>query len=460
VQEGVKQAQSGAHILDVNVGLPDLDEPSVLEKCVQELQRVCSLPLQLDTSNPLAMERAMRVYNGKPMINSVSGDPRSMDAVFPLIRKYGGLAVCLTLDEKGIPGTARGRLKIAEKILRRAEEFGISPCDLIFDPLALTLSSDRNSAVIALETIALIHKRLKALCCLGVSNISFGLPDREQLNADFLLMALARGLDAAIVNPTSPEIQKAYASYKALSGADENCREYIREAKNRLSLLDKQSKESFSGEPADPGELRTAILDGLSSKAASLAVRALEKCEPFTLIDQQIIPALDAVGRTFESGETFLPQLLLSADAAKAALMEIKKSIPASKEAGPAVILATVKGDIHDIGKNIAKAMLENYGYQIIDLGRDVPPLDIADEAVRRNVGLVGLSALMTTTAPAMAQTIQLLREKKPDCRIVVAGAVITQDYADQIGADHYAQNAMETVRYAAQVFKDAKGKA
>ena len=456
LKEGIAQQELGVHVLDVNVGLPEIDEPAMLEDCVRELQGVCDLPLQLDTSNPAAMERAMRIYNGKPMINSVNGSPESMDAVFPLVRKYGGLVVCLTLDEHGIPESAEGRLAVAERIVRRAAEFGIGVENLIMDPLALTISSDRNAARVTLETIPLLRKRLGVRCSLGVSNISFGLPNRDFITAAFFTMALTRGLDAAIMNPYSPEIQKAYHCYLALTGQDPNCQEYIRYAQNATAETSLPPSSVPAKETAPQGGLAGAILHGLSEEAARLARLALETSAPLTLINEQIVPALDIVGQGFERKTVFLPQLLMSAEAAKAAFEEARRKLPSSDTVGPPVILATVKGDIHDIGKNIVRAILENYGFHVIDLGRNVPPETVVEAALRDDVKLVGLSALMTTTVQSMADTIALLRQRKPDCLVVVGGAVLTQDYADRIGADRYAKNAMETVRYAEQVLQQA----
>ncbi len=456
LKEGLSQQDAGAHVLDVNVGLPEIDEPEMLEACVRELQGVCGLPLQIDTSDPLAMARAMRVYNGKPMINSVNGSIKSMEAIFPLVKKYGGFVVCLTLDESGIPDTAEGRFAIAERIVERAAEYGIGAHDLIFDPLAMTVSSDRNAARVTLETVRLIRTRLSACCSLGVSNISFGLPNRDFITSAFFIMALAGGLSAAIMNPFSVEMQKAYHSYLALAGLDDNCQSYIAYAKDIAAdaATGAQTPAAARNQPDAPEGLKGAIMQGLSAEAARYAKSALESTDALTLVNEQIVPALDIMGRGFEEKTVFLPQLLMSAEAAKAAFEEAKKTLPAAHGIGPKVILATVQGDIHDIGKNIVKALMENYGFHVIDLGRDVPPEVIAETAVRENVRLVGLSALMTTTVPAMAQTIRMLREKKPDTLVAVGGAVLTQNYADRIGADYFAKNAMETVRYAEKTLK------
>ena len=455
LKEGILQQEQGAQVLDVNVGLPEIDEPEMLVTCVKELQSVCDLPLQLDTSNQTAMERAMRVYNGKPMINSVNGSDESMSAIFPLVKKYGGFVVCLTLDGSGIPETAEGRFAIAERIVRRAAEYGIAACDLIFDPLAMTISSDQQAAQVTLDTIPMIQGRLGVCCSLGISNISFGLPNRDFITGTFFIMALVKGLSAAIMNPFSFEMQKAYHSYLALAGLDDNCQEYIRFSQNVPSDTVTVSKAPAAQNSSQtPDGLQGAILRGFSAEAAELAKERLESTEPLALIQEQIVPALDIVGKGFEAKTVFLPQLLMSAEAAKAAFEEVRKKLPASDEIGPAVILATVKGDIHDIGKNIVKAIMENYGYHVIDLGRDVPPETIVESAIENQVKLVGLSALMTTTVPAMAETIRQLKEKKPDTLVMVGGAVMTQEYADQIGADFYGKNAMESVRYAERVLK------
>lgn len=456
LHEGIAQQDRGVQVLDVNVGLPEIDEAAMLAECVRELQAVSNLPLQLDTSDPAAMERAMRIYNGKPMLNSVNGKEESMAAIFPLVQKYGGLVVCLTLDESGIPDTAQGRLAIARRILRRAAEYGIGPEDLIFDPLAMTISSDNLAAQVTLDTVSLLKKELGVHCSLGVSNVSFGLPNREFVTASFFMLALARGLDAAILNPFSAEMQKAYRCYMALSGQDPNCQEYIGFAQNVAVQVSAAAPEKSTASQQMQG-LSGAIVHGLREQAAISAREALQSEDGLRVINEQIIPALDAVGQGFEQKTIFLPQLLMSAEAAKAAFDEVRKTMPAASSEGPAVILATVKGDIHDIGKNIVKVLLENYGYRVIDLGRDVPPEKVLETALENDIRLVGLSALMTTTVPAMEQTARLLRAKKPDCRVVVGGAVLTQEYADQIGADHYAKNAMETVRYAQQVLGEAE---
>lgn len=454
VQEALAQQACGAQVLDVNAGLPGTDEADLLTSCVKRIQQSCDLPLQLDTSDAKAMEQALRVYNGKPMVNSVNGDPHSMDSIFPLVKKYGGLVVCLTLDEKGIPESAQGRLAVAEKIFRRAQDYGIPASDLIFDPLAMTITAEPLAASVALESVRLIQNRLGCPCLLGISNISFGLPRRDRIAGAFLTMAFSQGLDAAILNPCSPEIQAAYRSYMALAGLDEHCGAYIRHAGD--TAAGRSELPAKTGAPGEgfPQDLRAAIEEGLPEEAVLAARRELAGHTPLDLINSRIVPALDQVGRDFEADVIFLPQLMLSAQAAKAAFDEIRKSLPASERQGPAVVLATVRNDIHDIGKNIAKTLLENYGYRIVDLGKDVSPEAVVEAALAENATLVGLSALMTTTLPSMKATIALLKQKKPDCRVVVGGAVLTEAYAASIGADCFAKTAMDTVRYAQQLFE------
>ena len=454
LSEGLYQQDQGAAVLDVNVGLPELDEPAMLQTCVTALQAVCDLPLQLDTADPIAMERAMRLYNGKAMINSVSGKEESMRAVFPLVQKYGGLVVCLTLDEQGIPATAEGRLEIAKKITACAAEYGIGVHDLIFDPLAMTIATDDNAARETLRAVQLIHDTLGAKTSLGISNVSFGLPQREALTSAFLAMALQAGLDAAICNPGSEALQNVWRSYLALSGNDPGCAGYLSYMTDRLPA---QAAAAPAAATADAGaRLQDAIIRGLSGEAGKAAKEALCSTEPLALVQERIVPALDTVGRGFEEKRIFLPQLLMSAEAAKAAFEQVKAALPAGSGNGPALVLATVKGDIHDIGKNIVKVLLENYGYRVMDLGKDVPPSAVAEAVTAHNIKLVGLSALMTTTVPAMAETIALLRQVAPYCKVVVGGAVLTREYADQIGADRYAPGAMDTVRYAEEILGKA----
>ena len=450
LNEAIAQEEYGVHALDVNVGLPEINEAEMLSACVKEIQAVTALPLQLDTSDAAAMEQALRVYNGKAMLNSVNGKQESMDSIFPLAAKYGGVVVCLTLDENGIPETAEGRYAIAERIVNEASKYGIPKSDLIFDPLAMTISSDRHAATVTLDAIRLMKQRLGVKCSLGISNVSFGLPNRDFVTAAFFLMALEQGLDAAIMNPFSAEMQKVYHSYMALAGRDANCANYIAFAASMESDTAAVSKGAKNAESAL--NLEAAIIKGLRGDAARFAELALCKSEPMAVINEQIIPALDEVGRGFEEKRMYLPQLLMSAEAAKAAFEQVRKAIPEAETKGPALILATVKGDIHDIGKNIVKVLLENYGFSVIDLGKDVAPESIVSTAKEREIKLVCLSALMTTTVPAMEETIQQLKAAEIDCKVVVGGAVLTQEYADMIDADYYACTAMDTVRYAEAV--------
>ncbi len=457
LNEGVKQKDKGVHILDVNVGLPEIDETQMLVSCVSELQAIIDLPLQIDTSDAKTMEVALRRYNGKAMINSVNGKQESMTAVFPLAKKYGGLIVALTLDENGIPEKAEGRVKIAKKILDCAKEYGIEKKDIIFDPLALTISADTNAATETLRAVCMIKNDLGCHTSLGVSNISFGLPGRDMINGSFFTLALGCGLSAAIMNPYSDEMMKAYHTYRALRGFDENCTDYIQFA-GTVSTITTPQMYTTQQKAVNNNEwstaLQGAIVKGLKDQASVLVAEMLHEVDALDIIEKEIIPALNIVGVGFENKTMYLPQLLISAEAAKAAFDVIKVARPTDKVASKcSVVLATVKGDIHDIGKNIVKLILENYGFSVTDLGRDVNPDVIVAEAVRHNVPIVGLSALMTTTVPAMEETIKRLRQSAPWCKIVVGGAVLSQEYADAIGADKYAKDAMATVRYAEEIY-------
>lgn len=515
VDQGLQQEDAGADVLDVNVGTPEIDEVELLDEVVCRLQSVLALPLQIDTSNPEAMERALRHYNGKALINSVNGKQEVMAEVFPLVKKYGGVVVALALDEGGIPDNADDRIRIAEKIYATAAEYGIRREDIVIDGLCMTVSSDPRSALVTLETIRRIRDELGGSSILGVSNISFGLPARELINAYFFEMALQNGLSCAIINPNNKAMMQAYRAFCALTNQDENFQNFITayagykspdkqvsdaltayktrvlnalgvsagdlQATGRplggagsnagadLSLgnvsgagtgANAGSSGSGSAAGADDGRgpgalagksrLVEAIERGMAKPAADATREALLTRNALDIINQDLVPALDVVGQGFEKGTVFLPQLLMAAEAAKAAFAVVKESMAGSaQESKGRVILATVKGDIHDIGKNIVKVLLENYGYDVIDLGKDVPPETIVETALRENIRLVGLSALMTTTVVNMEETIRQLHEQKPDCRIVVGGAVMTQDYADKIGADCYGRDAMTTVRYA-----------
>lgn len=466
LQEGVTQQDHGAHVLDVNVGLPEIDEPSMLKEVVRELQSIIDLPLQLDTTDPVAMERAMRVYNGKPLINSVNGKEESMRTVFPLVQKYGGVVVALALDEGGIPETAEGRIQVAKKIYKTAAEYGIGPEDIIIDALCLTVSSDSQGAITTLETLRRVRDELHGKTILGVSNISFGLPHREIINAAFFTMAMQNGLSAAIINPNSEAMMRAYYSFRALMNLDPQCSEYISVYSGQVASLGQSAvtgnggsaSGSAAGAAGSQGtsDLHASIVKGLKDQAVQAARELLETQDALDVINSQIIPALDVVGKGFEKGTMFLPQLLMSAEAAKGAFEVIKEKMDASgqkQEKKGTIILATVKGDIHDIGKNIVKVLLENYSYDVLDLGKDVPPETIVETAVEQHIELVGLSALMTTTVPSMEETIVQLRKAAPWAKVMVGGAVLTQEYADTMGADQYCRDAMASVNYAEQVF-------
>lgn len=449
LKEGITQQEKGAHILDVNVGLPDINESEMMKEVVTELQSVTSLPLQIDTVDAEAMEAAMRIYNGKPMVNSVNGKQESMDAVFPLIKKYGGVAVGLTLDEEGIPSTAEGRIRIAGKIIREAEKYGIKKKDLVIDVLAMTVSSDPEGAKVTLEALKGVRERYGVCTVLGVSNISFGLPSRPVINAHFYTMAMQAGLSAGIVNPSSEEMMRSYYAYCALTDQDPNFEAYIQKFGGTDTAAPKGKKDSEL-------TLQAAIEKGLKEEAKEAATELLLTLAPLEIIDSHLIPALNAVGKGFEKGTVFLPQLLMSADAAKIAFGVLKEHLAASggsEKKKQKVILATVKGDIHDIGKNIVKVLLENYSFDVRDLGKDVDPELIVQTAVDEDIRLVGLSALMTTTVASMEETIRLLRREKPDCKVMVGGAVLNQEYADMIGADFYGKDAMQSVYYAQNVF-------
>ena len=456
LKEGIAQQEKGVHILDVNVGLPEIDECEMLTSAVCELQAIIDLPLQIDTSDPVAMESALRRYNGKAMINSVNGKKESMDKVFPLVKKYGGLVVALTLDENGIPEKAEDRLGVAKKILSEAEKWGIEKKDIIFDPLALTISADNMAALETMRAVKLIRDELGAHTSLGVSNVSFGLPARDMINGTFFALTLANGLSAAIMNPYSAEMMKTYFAYRALMGLDENCADYITfvESTAQTLTVSTAQQSTASTEPTDfSSELQRAVVKGMKERAAILTKELLTTRAALDIVKDEIIPALNTVGEEFEKKTVYLPQLLMSAEAAKAAFEVIKESMSGGSAASKCpFIIATVKGDIHDIGKNIVKLLLENYGFAVTDLGRDVPPEKIVDEAKRIHAPIVGLSALMTTTVPAMEETIKLLRKEAPWCKVIVGGAVLNKEYADAIGADKYAKDAMEAVRYAEEI--------
>ncbi|MDO5301537.1 MAG: homocysteine S-methyltransferase family protein [Tissierellia bacterium] len=432
-----EQEEAGAHILDVNCGFTGVREEEVLPRWVSEIQAISPLPLSLDTTNVRALAGALRIYNGRPIINSVSGKKESLKEVLPLAAKYGAVVVALLLDHGGIPEDSRGRLAIAEKILTAGAALGLSREQFLFDPLALTLSSEPNAALVALETLDGLRER-GLYSVLGISNISFGLPQRDAINGHFLSMALSRGLTAAIVNPNVPETLAAYESALALLGHDVQ----------GLSLSRKRAPRPKGGQGVP--SLARAVEGGMASAAAAGAEELLQTQGPLEIIEGTLIPALDRVGVAYEEGRIFLPQLLMSAEAAGSAFQVLKRAMRKSpREGGGKLILATVEGDIHDIGKNIVKTLLENYGFKVLDLGRDVPPEKVLEAVEESGAQLVGLSALMTTTVPAMERTIALLKDRAPRVRVVVGGAVLDGPYAEKIGAHQYAPDAMATVRYA-----------
>ena len=439
LNEGLNQAEKGAHILDVNVGLPEIDEIKMMKEVVFALQSVTDLPLQLDSNNPSVLEASMRIYNGKPLINSVNGEKESMDAIFPLVKKYGGSVIALTMDKSGIPETAEKRVQVAEKIISYAKEFGIEKKDIIVDPLALTVSSDGKSAMVTLDAIKMLKERgIKT--SLGVSNISFGLPLREKINCNFFAVALSCGLNMAIMNPFSEKMMDTYYAHNVLCGIDTGCVSYINYAENKTEEIVK---------PENKTDLKYAIIKGLKKEAEESAKELLKTVAPLDVINNFIIPALNEIGADFEKGKAFLPQLLMSAEASGKAFDEVKALMPkAESEDGKAVILATVKGDIHDIGKNIVKVMLESYGFKVYDLGKDASPEKILNAVKETSCRLVGLSALMTTTVPAMEETIKLLKGYDEGITVMVGGAVLNQEYADMIKADIYGKDAMDCVKF------------
>lgn len=443
LNEGVRQSDSGAHILDVNVGLPEIDEPTMMKNVVYELQSILPLPLQIDTTNVEAMEQALRIYNGKAMINSVNGKEEVMDSIFPLVKKYGGVVVGLCLDEDGIPETVEGRVAIAKKIYDKAASYGISKKDIVIDALTMTMSTNPESANVTLGTVEAITK-MGGRTVLGVSNISFGLPQREIINGAFYTMAMQAGLSAGIINPNSSIMMQAYDSYMVLHGFDNNCNHYV----EKYAV---NTDNAPVAAVASQMTLKEAVIKGLKEQAHKLTVEMLKSEAPMDIINNELVPALDIVGQGFEKGKIFLPQLLMSAEAAKAGFEAVNEQIKASgdvKESKATIVIATVKGDIHDIGKNIVKVLLENYGYDVIDLGKDVAPEVVVKAVVDSKAPFVGLSALMTTTVVNMEETINALRKEAPWCKIMVGGAVLTQEYADMIGADFYGKDAMQTVYY------------
>ena len=444
VREGLSQQAHGADLLDVNVGLGEIDETTVLTAAVRELQSVLDLPLQIDTVRPEALEKALRAYNGKPLINSVNAKQSSMDAVFPLAKKYGGVIIALTIGDEGIPATAEGRLALAERIVNEAAKYGIDKKNIVVDALCMTVSADDFSARVTLDAVRLIKEQLGVKTCLGVSNVSFALPQRELVNAAFLAMALETGLDCAILNPNSDAMMGTLRAFVMLSGRDPHCARYI-------DFTAETEVQTAPAQTADPADLAYAVRKGLQSEAQTAAKLLLQSMPPLTVINEQLIPALNRVGEQFEQKKLFLPQLLMSAQAANAAFEIVAQKIETTDEKKEKILLATVQGDIHDIGKNIVKVLLQSYGFDVTDLGKDVAPEAVLAAAKESGARLVGLSALMTTTLDAMKETADLLHRELPDVQVIVGGAVLTKSYADAIGA-LYAKDAMETVKLAKQI--------
>lgn len=481
IHQGLEQEKAGAQVLDVNVGLPEIDEKQMMLSVMTELQSVTNLPLQIDTTEPKVMEAALRRYNGKPMVNSVNGKQQVMNEIFPLVQKYGGLVVALTLDEDGIPESSKKRIEIAQKIYAEAEKYGISKKDIIIDPLAMAVSSDSKAAIATLETVKEIHK-MGGLTSLGISNVSFGLPNREFVTSSFFTMAMTNGLSAAIMNPLQTEMIKAYKCFCLLNGKDENCTNYISWAQDYETMEMQKSKQNEvlkeyadsiaannkkanndtnkkinALQPQEKSLLADAIIHGLKEDAAQITKEMLKTMDSLEIINNHLIVGLDFVGKKFEEKTMYLPQLLMAAEAAKSAFGEIRDYMEKSGKKGKSkgrIVIATVKGDIHDIGKNIVKVLLENYDFEVIDLGKDVPPEKIVQVCKEQNIKLAGLSALMTTTVASMEETIKLLRQESPQTKVCVGGAVMTQEYADKIGADFYGKDAMDTVRYALKLFE------
>ena len=449
-RQAIEQAEAGADILDVNAGLPEIDESATLERLVREVQAVCDLPLQIDCGKPDAIERALRRTAGKAIVNSVNGEDRVLDAILPVAAKYGAAVVGLTMDERGIPKSAAERVAIADKIVARAREYGIPAEDVYIDCLTLTVSAEQAQARETLKAVAAVKRRYPVKTVLGVSNISFGLPNRGIINTAFLTAALFAGLDLPILNPNAEENMRTVAAFCALSGQDKNCADYTLRYAAPLSSPLSAPLSATQASSAAETDIFYCIRKGMP-EAAAACEKLLDSLPPLQVIDEYLIPALNAVGDGYEQGTLFLPQLIAAADSAKLCFDAVKKRLPAGGAERGTIVLATVKGDIHDIGKNIVRTVLENYGYRVIDLGKNVPPETIAEAC--RDVRLCGLSALMTTTVPSMEESIRLLRERCPDCRVMVGGAVLNEDYARKIGADWYCKDANASARVARYVF-------
>ena len=455
IAQAISQAEAGAEILDVNVGVPGIDEAAVMPKLIKKLQAATDLPLQIDSSNPEAIEAALRVYDGKAIVNSVNGDREVLDRVLPVVKKYGAAVIGLTLDSGGIPDTCRKRFEIAERILAAAREYGIPDEDVIIDSLTLTASAQQKEVDETLKTVRRVTEELKLATALGVSNVSFGLPLRSVVNRTFLTMAMENGLTLPIINPNDEDMMASIYAFNVLKNRDEGAAAFIdRYADAEVAKI--TGKGGVSRKSAEISPVAKAIDDGIESEVAAVVEKLLGEMEPMDIVNGELIPALDRVGKCFEKGEIFLPAMMQSAQAAQAGFDVIKKAMEAGGSPGESkgdVVIATVKGDIHDIGKNIVRVIMENYGFNMIDLGRDVPVQDVVDAVMAGGVKLVGLSALMTTTLPSMAETIKAVKAAAPDCKVMVGGAVLTEDYALEIGADFYCRDAMKSVEAAKKVF-------
>ncbi len=451
LKEALNQKEAGAHILDINVGLPEIDEKAVMEKAIKTIQDTVNLPIVIDSSRVDVLEEAARICSGRPIFNSVNGEEESMKAIFPIAKKYGCLVIALTLDEKGIPKTAEGRLEIAEKIIKRAAEYGIDKEDIIVDCLVLTASAQQSQVKETVKAVRLVKDKLGVKTTLGVSNVSFGLPARGILNRTFLALTLSSGLHAAIIDPMEEDMINTIKSFNVLNNFDKG-------GKNYINYFTDYKEEAFKDKKSENKDLKKIIINGIKEEAAKLTKELLTESKPLEIVDNYLIPALDIVGEKYEKGDIFLPQLIQSAETVKRAFEVIKERISSEDDGGGnigkgKIVIATVKGDIHDIGKNIVKILLENYGFQVYDLGKDVPIEKVVEKAIELKAPLVGLSALMTTTVRSMEETIKTLRRDYPGCKVMVGGAVLNKDYAKMIDADYYAKDAREAVKLAQNFF-------
>lgn len=450
ISEAINQTDSGADLLDVNAGLPEIDEEKTLKELITLIQSVTSLPLQIDSSSPEALEKACRVYCGKPIINSVNAKKESLEAILPIAKKYGASVVGLTLDENGIPDTAEERFALAEKILSSAKEYGIPKQDVLIDSLVLTASTNQKAVMQTLETIKLVKSRLGLKTVLGVSNVSFGLPDRELVNSTFLACAFGAGLDMPILNPLSQRYMDVVNTFRVLNAEDEGAKKFIEKYANITPVPENRVTVPLN-------DFESIVMSGKKNEAALFTKEKLKTLSPVEIINKYFVPALDKVGEKYEKGEFFLPQLMSGAETVKAGFDVIKNSCPAEQSGNKGeILLATVKGDIHDIGKNIVKMLLENYGFKVLDLGKDVEIENVVSAVKEHNIKLVGLSALMTTTVKNMEKTIQALKKETPDCKVMVGGAVLNSDYANQVGADFYSKDAAGSVKVAEEFFKNS----